>query len=115
MNAEMNATCSKCDGTGNIRAFSAIVGGRCFQCGGAGVVTVKASEFVPTVSTVPTRDLPGFGRCDIHREGCEFRVQGATGEAIIALRPGRVEVVSVSNGWRGRGAELAKVIQGRRA
>ena len=111
----MNATCPKCDGTGNLRAFSHIVSGRCFCCGGAGVVTVKASEFAPAVSTVPTRDLPGFGNCCVTRDGDDFRVQGAGGEAVIALRPGRVEVVSVSNGWRGRGAELARVIQARRA
>jgi hypothetical protein len=112
----MNATCPKCDGTGNLRAFSHIVSGRCFQCAGSGTVAVKLSEATAApVSTIPTRDLPGFGRCDVRRDGADFRIQGETGEAIVALRPGRVEVITVSNGWRYRAAELAAVIQARRA
>jgi len=34
--------CSKCNGQGSIRAFMHLDGGRCFGCGGAGVVEVAA-------------------------------------------------------------------------
>jgi hypothetical protein len=32
----------KCDGTGSIRAFGHVAGGRCFSCGGSG--TVRAAN-----------------------------------------------------------------------
>lgn len=112
----MNATCPKCDGTGNLRAFSHIVSGRCFQCAGTGTVSANASEAAAsTVSTIPTRDLPGFGRCSVTRDGDDFRVEGVDGFAIVALRPARVEVLVASHGWERRTGALAAAIQARRA
>ena len=38
----MIGECSKCDGTGDIRAFSHIAGGVCFTCKGTGRLNVRA-------------------------------------------------------------------------
>ena len=37
------AQCGKCDGGGRILAFSHISGGSCFQCGGSGVIRLRAA------------------------------------------------------------------------
>lgn len=35
--------CAKCNGQGNIRAFSNVDGGRCFSCAGRGTISTKAA------------------------------------------------------------------------
>lgn len=44
MNAEMiKCECAKCNGKGEIKAFSGIAGGICFDCNGRGYIMRKAS------------------------------------------------------------------------
>ena len=43
-NRTQTGTCTRCDGTGTIRAFSHNVNGRCFSCSGTGVLTVTVAE-----------------------------------------------------------------------
>ena len=56
-NRTQTGTCTRCDGTGTIRAFSHNVNGRCFSCSGTGVLTVTVSE-VSAAAMDATRRSP---------------------------------------------------------
>lgn len=51
--------CGKCGGKGNIRAFSAIDGGRCFSCAGKGVIVTKAAPKASIRFAVSARPKAG--------------------------------------------------------
>tara|TARA_R110000824_G_scaffold221219_1_gene408336 strand:- start:695 stop:1138 length:444 start_codon:yes stop_codon:yes gene_type:complete len=70
--------CNKCDGSGYIRAFGHIAGGRCFACGGAGKVEARAPRREAVKATVKGKMIEvvlGGVACDVFivRFGGGFR------------------------------------------
>jgi ribosomal protein L37E len=47
MNKITHTTCGRCLGEGSIRAFSHVVSGRCFACGGSGSLRVSSRRPAP--------------------------------------------------------------------
>lgn len=68
-------TCPRCSGNGRIVGFSHIVGGRCFECGGAGKVDLRSLPVsaVPAAKPLPYRTFTFQGR-----EGTVMEVRGIT-------------------------------------
>lgn len=47
MQATATYKCSRCQGRGRLTAFSHVIGGVCFKCGGTGAQATKPTEALP--------------------------------------------------------------------
>lgn len=69
------AICPKCNGQKSFQVWSHIVNGRCFTCGGSGVVNATTSAYTaPSAPKQAVRvvGVPGFGVAHITRDGVGF-------------------------------------------
>lgn len=105
--------CPKCDGKGYIPGFDHIESGKCFMCGGSGVVEDRGVWSQP--ASAPRRaskpvtilGIPGFASSwgdDIEVDFGDVSMTGSDAGRIVidgpAARAGRIQIVSVSDGVR---------------
>jgi hypothetical protein len=101
-------TCSKCDGTGRINAFSHIHAGACFACQGTGTVKIGAAD--AGTGKVQASKQTAIG--SVRRFGSDFVVDLTTGGAAhFEVVAGRVNVFALSQGVKMTQAAITATLQ----
>lgn len=113
MNTPKNE-CPKCNG-GIIKAFQHINNGWCYACGGTGLVDVRKEQVITQerVKTQKTVKINGE-TCGVSPFGDMLRINGETGMVLIdwkAAKEGKIEIVSIGNGWKKQEQEIRKQLQ----
>ena len=121
----MNATtktaaiCLKCDGTGNISAFSHIHNGLCFVCDGTGVAPAGLPSGVKVAAPTTTHrevTLGDLGVAFIERHaaayGTAFVAHIGQAACWFNVTGGRIADLVVSDGLRSQRAQVQAALQG---